>query len=55
MWLVLSCLKLLSIIFRLHHGGQFSWWRKTEYRGENHQPATSHRQTFSHNVVSSAP
>jgi hypothetical protein len=38
----------LSIIYRGH---QFYWWRKPEYSGNNHQPATSHRQTFSHTVV----
>ena len=25
------CLTSLSTIFPLHHGGQFYWWRKTEY------------------------
>jgi hypothetical protein len=28
---------------------------ETGVPGENHRPATSHRQTLSHNVVSSAP
>ena len=39
-----------------YRGGQFYWWRKAEYpAGENHRPATSHRQTLSHNAVSSIP
>ena len=28
---------------------------ETEVTGENHRPAVSHRQTLSHNVVSSTP
>jgi hypothetical protein len=28
---------------------------EAEVPGENHRPATSHRQTLSHNVVSSKP
>jgi hypothetical protein len=35
-----------------------SWWsvllvEETRVPGENHRPAASHRQTLSHNVVSS--
>ena len=28
---------------------------ETEVHGENHRPVASHRQTLSHNVVSSTP
>ena len=28
---------------------------ETKVHGENHRPATGHRQTLSHNVVSSTP
>jgi len=30
-------------------------WRSFFFDGGNHQPVTSHRQTLSHNVVSSIP
>jgi hypothetical protein len=51
----LWCLTSLSTIFQIYRACQFYLWRKPEYPGENHQPATSHRQTLSHNVVSGTP
>ena len=52
----LSCLTPHAAIFQLYrHGDQFYWWRKPRVPGVNQRPVASHRQTLSHNVVSSTP
>ena len=52
-WFGLWCLTPLSIMFRLYRGGQSYWWRKLEHPEKTTRPASTHRQTKSHNVVSS--
>ena len=50
------CLKPLSTIFQLYRGGHtVLLMDETGVPGENHRPAKSHWQTFSHNVISSTP
>ena len=44
------------IIFQLYRGSQFYWWRKPEYPEKTTDlSAANHRQTLSHNAVSSTP
>ena len=54
-WFCLWCLIQLSTIFQV-----ISWLscllvEEIGFHGENHWPVASHRQTLSHNVVSSIP
>jgi hypothetical protein len=51
----LWCLIPLTTIFQLYRGGQCFIGEKTGVSGNNHWPPASHRQTLSHNVVSSTP
>jgi hypothetical protein len=47
------CLTRFSTIFQLY---QIYWWRKPEYPEKTtDMSVASHRQTLSHNVVSSTP
>jgi len=39
--------------FELYRGVQFYLWRKPEYPEKTTNPAASHCQTLSHNIVSS--
>jgi len=54
-WFGLWCLTPLSTIFQLHRGWSVLLVEETRIPGENHRPVASHRQTLSHNVVSSTP
>jgi hypothetical protein len=42
----------LSTKFQLYRGGQF-YWLTTGVPGKNHRPTASHRQTLTHNGISS--
>jgi hypothetical protein len=57
-----SRLRLWDLVFNatFNNISVISWQsallvKETEVPGENHQPAASHWQTLSHNVVSSTP
>ena len=51
----LWCLTPILTIFPLYRGSQVLLMEETGVPGENQQPAASHWQTLSHNVVSSTP
>jgi hypothetical protein len=42
-------------IFQLYRGGQFYWWRKTEYPEKTTDMSQVTEQLISHIVVSSTP
>ena len=48
--LELWCLTPHSTLFQLYRGSRFFGVEETGVPGENHRPAASYRQTFSHNA-----
>jgi hypothetical protein len=52
---VVWCLTPLSTLFQLYRGGQFYWWRKSEYRRKPLTCRMSLTNFLSHYVVSSTP
>ena len=59
-FLALNRVKVMVFNATFNNITVISWWsvslvKETGVPGENHRPAASHWQTFSHNVVSSTP